>query len=36
MSQTESAEEIPECEAVVDGLGITRFLPKRRCRSCED
>jgi hypothetical protein len=36
MSATEKEDEIPEYEPVVDGLGITHFLPKRRCRNCED
>jgi hypothetical protein len=36
MSQTQTADETPEYEPVIDGLGITHFLPKKRCRNCGD
>jgi hypothetical protein len=39
MSKEEGGEEngrFVDCEVIVDGLGITHFLPPRRCKNCDD
>lgn len=38
MSQGESEDEgmFVDCEVVHDSIGVTHFLPPKRCKNCED
>jgi hypothetical protein len=38
MSHEESEDEgaFVDCEVVHDNIGVTRFLPPRRCKNCDD
>lgn len=38
VNEDESDGEDPfvDCEIVNDGIGITHFLPPKRCKNCDD
>lgn len=37
MSQESDDEEsFVDCKVVHDGIGITHFLPPKKCKSCDD
>jgi hypothetical protein len=38
MSQEESDDEgmFVDCEVVHDSIGVSHFLPPRRCKNCDD
>jgi hypothetical protein len=38
MSEEESEDEemFVDCEVIHDSIGVTHFLPPRKCKRCED